>query len=362
MPARTETERFRKFVEIVLAALIIGLAPAGAQKGPQAAASQPLVIASQGSFFVGGELKHAVIDGNKTGPFGFSTEDDIIVGQMYVQYQIPQNHGTRVPIVLIHGCCLSGKTWETTPDGRMGWSEYFLRRGRPVYVPDQTSRGRSGFDATRVNQARAGVAEASSVPRIFTFGRSIAWKVFRFGPEYPNAFPDLQFPVSQFEELAKQVIPDLNGVLPNPNPTFANLATLARQLNGAILVGHSESGYFPERAALVNPEGIRGIVSIEPLCPDSVTAQEVAVLAKVPIVFVWGDHLEDSPVPLWKTVAANCERVAKLLTQGGGDATVLHLPQAGLKGNSHMLMQDLNNLKVADLILDWIAKHAEKRR
>ena len=30
---------------------------------------------------------------------------------------------------LIHGCCLTGKTWETTPDGRMGWDEYSVRQG-----------------------------------------------------------------------------------------------------------------------------------------------------------------------------------------------------------------------------------------
>ena len=49
----------------------------------------------------------------------------------------------RPPLVLIHGCCLTGKTWETTPDGRMGWDEYLVRRGFPTYVIDQAWRGRS---------------------------------------------------------------------------------------------------------------------------------------------------------------------------------------------------------------------------
>jgi pimeloyl-ACP methyl ester carboxylesterase len=320
------------------------------------------VIENQGSFFVGGEMKHATVDGSKTPPYGLSNEDDIMVGQMYVQYQIPQGHGSRTPIVLMHGCCLSGKTWETTPDGRMGWSEYFLRRGRPVYIPDQTSRGRSGFDATGINQGRLGAIEAGAAPRIHTFGRSAAWKVFRFGPEYPNTFSDLQFPHSGFDELAKQVIPDLNDLLPSPNPTFANLGALARLLDGAILIGHSESGFFPERAALANPSGVRGIVSIEPVCPATVTQQEITALAKIPIVFLWGDHIEDSPLAIWKTLFANCRQIASQIVAVGGDASVLHLPAMGIKGNSHMLMQDLNNLQVADLILDWIAKHAEKSR
>jgi hypothetical protein len=33
----------------------------------------------------------------------------------------------------------------------------------------------------------------------------------------------------------------------------------------------------------------------------------------------------------------------------------------GIKGNSHMLMQDRNNLDLADLILQWIDRHAETR-
>jgi hypothetical protein len=186
--------------------------------------------------------------------------------------------------------------------------------------------------------------------------------VFRFGPEYPNAFPDQKFPVSQFNELAKQVIPDANATLPSPNPTLANLATLASQLRGAVLMAHSQSGFFPERSALTNPSGIRGIISIEALCPENVTEQEISAFAKIPTVFVWGDHIEDSPLPAWKTSFAACQQLAKRLQGAGGDATVLHLPAAGVKGNSHMLMQDLNNLQVADLMLDWIAKHVERSR
>ena len=30
----------------------------------------------------------------------------------------------------------------------MGWYEYFVWQGHPVYVPDQVARGRSGFDAS----------------------------------------------------------------------------------------------------------------------------------------------------------------------------------------------------------------------
>ena len=69
----------------------------------------------------------------------------VTVNQMYVRYMVPQGGDGDVPVVMVHGATLTGKSWETTPDGRMGWDEYFVRKGHPVYVPDQVGRGRSGL-------------------------------------------------------------------------------------------------------------------------------------------------------------------------------------------------------------------------
>jgi hypothetical protein len=35
---------------------------------------------------------------------------------------------------------------------------------------------------------------------------------------------------------------------------------------------------------------------------------------------------------------------------------VVNLPQTGIKGNSHMMMMDKNNLQVADVIQGWMEK------
>jgi hypothetical protein len=40
----------------------------------------------------------------------------------------------------------------------------------------------------------------------------------------------------------------------------------------------------------------------------------------------------------------------------------MYLPKMGIKGNSHMLMQDKNNLQLADLILRWIDDHFEGKK
>ena len=39
--------------------------------------------------------------------------------------------------------------------------------------------------------------------------------------------------------------------------------------------------------------------------------------------------------------------------------TFIALPSVGLYGNSHMFMQDKNNLQVADVIMKWIDEHVE---
>jgi hypothetical protein len=316
-------------------------------------AKKPLVLASQGSFFVGGETKSL-----PAGP----APGDVTVNQMYVQYQIPVNGNQHVPVVMVHGCCLSSKTWETTPDGRMGWNEYFVRRNRPVYLADQVSRARSGFDATVINQVKQGAVPPSQLPNVLMASHQTSWVLFRFGPTFNTAFPDEQFPVQAADELYKQMIPDLNSVLPSPNPTWKNMGALSVQLHGAVLMGHSESGFFPEEAALLNPAGIKGIISIEMGCTTTLMPNQLAALSKIPILIMFGDHLGDVQgrlASLWTTNYDTCQKFVGQVTEASGDAQMMYLPKLGIKGNSHMLMQDKNSLELADLILAWIDQHVE---
>ena len=125
----------------------------------------PLILKAQGSFFVGGETVDTDARGvGRPGPGGHIT-----VNQMYVRYMVPQGGDGNPPVVMVHGATLTGKSWETTPDGRMGWDEYFVRKGHPVYVPDQVGRGRSGFNQAVFNNARAGSTPANTLPRWLRF-------------------------------------------------------------------------------------------------------------------------------------------------------------------------------------------------
>ena len=78
------------------------------------AVAQPLSIEKQGSFFIGG---HDVKSDTLSTLPAYAASGTITVGQMYVRYQVPSG-ASHTPVTLIHGCCHTGKTWETTPDGR----------------------------------------------------------------------------------------------------------------------------------------------------------------------------------------------------------------------------------------------------
>ena len=40
----------------------------------------------------------------------------------------------------------------------------------------------------------------------------------------------------------------------------------------------------------------------------------------------------------------------------GGDVTLVHLPEIGIKGNTHFPMSDLNNVQIADLVSKFLAE------
>ena len=362
----------QRFSMLCRPAILIGVAVAGLLGAPAGAVAQaikdlqtpakPLVLKAQGSFFIGGEKSEQTqVELGGLGPGGH-----IAVNQMYVRYMVPQRGDRNVPVVMVHGATLTGKSWETTPDGRMGWDEYFVRKGHPVYVPDQVGRGRSGFNQAVFNNVRAGSAPPASQPVWLRFSDEGVWPNFRFGLTPGAPFPDGQFPVAAVDELAKQGVPDMSFGMPRPSPTIKSLSDLATQLKGAVLMGHSQSGSFPLEAALLDSRAAKGLVLVEPgRCPDTYTDDQVKTLATVPILVVFGDH-RDNPtglptLPTWQARFEACQALIGRVRAAGGDAQMLNPPERGIRGNSHMIMQDRNSLQIADLILRWIDERVSTR-
>jgi hypothetical protein len=373
---------------------------ASAQEGPQnVQPSKNLVLKGMGSFFVGGNT-HQVAS-----PFSYpaSQPGNVMINQMYVQFMKPAttNAQKEWPIVFTHGCCLSAKSWQTTPDGRMGWDEYFVRQGFDTYLTDQVGRARSGFNGLQYQMVKYGAAAPNTLPEIRLPTDNFAWNTFRwgnFGTLTPYA--NIRFPMNTVGIGAgsnltfyKQVIPDMTATLDqappgctgggcyptNPAaywPTPVALGSLATDLGGAILVGHSQSSAFPTQAALQSTSGcypwtsasackVKALIQLETGCFGNLTPAMVDTLKHIPILIVYADYANGTPI------TSACQTEINQITAANGDINFAWLPQlvAGslypgspgpIFGNEHMMMLDNNNLDLADILINWIHRHVQK--
>jgi hypothetical protein len=63
----------------------------------------------------------------------------------------------------------------------------------------------------------------------------------------------------------------------------------------------------------------------------------------------------------WNANFEGCQKFVQQVKDAGGPE-MMYLPKLGIRGDSHMLMQDRNNLDLADLLLGWIDNHVESRQ
>src|SRR5215510_9361053 len=126
---------------VVVVAGITSVVSLHAQDGkPRKFLKKPLVIEDQGSFFIGGVPKVTTY-ATVPGPNKVMTPQQITIGQMYVQFQIPANKkGNMPPVIMVHGSTHTAACLESTPDGREGWFPYFVRNGISTYIVDQAGR------------------------------------------------------------------------------------------------------------------------------------------------------------------------------------------------------------------------------
>lgn len=325
-------------------------------------AGRAIAIQDQGSFAVGGSVitNPGTFDPIKRTPEGQTFHGD----HAYVFYQIPENV-RKLPLVFWHGIGLFSKTWETTPDGRDGYQNIFLRRGFPVYLMDQPRRGNAGRSTV----------EATITP---TPDEQFWFNVFRIGV-WPDYFPGVQF--SKDPEALNQYFRQLT---PNIGPIDVNVnveavSALFDKIGPAVLVTHSHAGGMGWLTAVKNQE-VKAIVSYEPgsgfLFPEGaapapiassagpleavgVPMEEFLKLTKIPIIIYYGDYIPDTPDPNpgtdgWRARLEMARLWRDAVNRHGGDVRVVHLPEIGIKGNTHFPFSDLNNVEIADLMSEWL--------
>jgi pimeloyl-ACP methyl ester carboxylesterase len=306
-----------------------------------------------GSFFIGGQtvttagaaVGEHVLAANGV-PVRIDPNGTTVVGQMYVQYFIPDGNEPRPPIVFWHGGSLTGATWETTPDGREGWLSYFFRQGWPTYNVDAVERGRSGWSPRDPHFA---------IPPILRTGED-CFTQFRIGRAVSDiipaklreaAYPNCRFPLEAFDQFMRQVVPRWSST---DELALDAYAALLERIGPAVIVAHSQGGAFAFRAAERNPGKVAAIVAIEPA--QGGTEDGAARLAEVPVLVVYGDHLDLDA--RWPFIRRRTNAYLEALRRGGSDVRVLDLPAAGISGNSHMMMMESNNLQIVSLIQDWL--------
>ena len=346
--------------------LVALLSPACATVGPAT-----LSIARQGSFAVGGTVvtSPGTFDPTAQAPPGEppSTAGQTLHGDhAYVFYQVPER-ARRLPLVMWHGIGQFSKTWETTPDGREGYQTIFLRRGFGVYLVDQPRRGRAGR-STVDGTIRAAPDEQN------WFG------TFRLGV-WPDFFPGVQFSrdPEALNQYFRQMTPNVGPIDVDVNANA--IAALFAKIGPGILVTHSHSGGMGWRTAIKN-QNVRAIVSYEPgsgfvfpegevpqpvpssagpLTAVGVPLAEFMLLTKIPIVIYYGDNIPETQIANggqdgWRARMQMARFWRDAINKRGGDVTVVHLPEVGLRGNTHFPFSDLNNVQVADLMSDWLRK------
>ena len=394
---------------LLVSALLLALTcPIAAQTPQKKFMAAPVTIEDQGSFFVGGMTKVTDFAAVPFAPPGQTppapVPQQITIGQMYVQFQIPmQKSGPGWPVIMVHGSTHTGAALESTPDGREGWFPYFVRKGVPTYVVDQSGRGRSGFDQSVLHEAEAKMVAGdvkTAADLIPNFGRITdngAWTAW-FGhllpagsnistgtlvphadprdPEKPtDGRPHVapKFPLASVAEYYKQLVPNAEVTLPgsmcptctpqNLSPantwTPQNLALLVERLGGAIVATHSQSGIMGHHMARILKEHgklnlLKGLITIEGGCSLPQSGLAAADFDAIPYLALKGDYTATSAQCQETVDAINKRRADK---QGSARAEYMKLDEMGILGVTHMMMLDSNSNQIADLMLDWVKKN-----
>ena len=375
------------------------------QTDAQTAVNPSLDVAEEGTFYAGGhyDADHAAHH---------------MVGQIYVEYQIPQNLLHPFPIVMVHGGSQTGTDFTGTPDGREGWAQYFLRRGYAVYVVDQAGRGRAPYEQDVYGRM-------SSQSLDYTVQKFTAQEKHKL---WPQASLHTQWPGTGqpgdpvFDQYFDSSVPSMADATEQQRLSVDGLTVLFDRIGPSIVLVHSQSGSFGWPLAQARPNLVKAIIAVEPSGPpvhqivvrsvqrfdvgfekalkqneqdyyrdiprekkfgltDIPLAYLPAVTANSPLQFVQQDKseapdlarcwrqkeparklvaLDNIPILLLGAEASfytgynHCE--VEYLEQAGAHPTFIRLPDVGIHGNGHMMMLEKNSDQIAGVIAGWMEK------
>jgi hypothetical protein len=347
---RRRSKGLEQLKPFAAALLLAGLSNAAVAQGDRGPSKPPIILDSTGAYEVGGKVITKPGDPSQT----------LSCDHGYVEYFIPVKR-RQVGLIMWHSS--STKVFENRWDGGEGYKSIFLRRGYPVYLWDGPRVGRANWSCEPINYT----------PEPFDQRNFAAW---RFGVTYPNWTPGVQFPTAdaaawnqatrarydEFDTLENallqaeaggQAIDKIGPVVAVTNSAGGWRALLsalkAKSDNMKGIVAYETPGFvFPEgEGPAPNPKG--------PFGPNSVPLAEFMKLTKFPIQMVFGDNTNVGR-PFWAEAIKMSGTFCDIVNRHGGDCEVLLLPDAGLRGNTHIAFADLNNEAVADELSRWLQR------
>lgn len=269
--------------------------------------------------------------------------DVAFVGQVSVTGLLPAQDSMHPPIVMLPGFGIAVSSYLETPDGREGWAMNAVRRGYPVYLVEPAL------------SARAGISPDASI-RMFSWGSHNVWRRWGLGEQYPEPFADGQFPAEHWDDVIKSFaqiqVGNATGrgmIAVQNEDTVAGVKALLARIGPSILLVHSASGTPGFEVARKNADQVLAVVNVEPVgCPT----ENIDQWERIPVLSVFGDHMEVRPQ--MPPRQANCQTTVDFLQATGTPAEMFALPEMGIRGNSHLMMDELNSNELMAMILDWL--------
>lgn len=317
-----------------------------------------LVISKQGAFSAGGTVVKSPGSYNPLQPWYEQQGGQTRHGDHAdIFYQIPVKP-KKLAMVFLHGYGQSRRSWQTTSDGREGFANIFLRKGYGIYLVDQPGRGEAGQTIQP--------EQIAATPDDQTW-----YTQFRIG-QYPGFYPGVQFPLDSvsLDQFFRMMTPNTGTV--SEQVIVDAMSAVMDKSGDAILFTHSAGGSPGWKTAIKNSH-IKAIVAIEPggfTFPEGevpegnrggagVPFDKFMQLTKIPIVIYYGDNIPKdqtnaASLNFWRDVLATARKWAEVVNAHGGDVSIVHLPEIGIKGNTHFIMSDLNNQDIAGLISKWL--------
>lgn len=325
-----------------------------------------LMIADQGMFSSGGTVTEPVAgeyDPTKSWMDDTRAGNTAHVDHANVFYQIPVNDSGN-PIVYLHGYGQSRMGWMTTPDGRDGWSDIFLKNGHASFLVDQPRRGEAGQTSSMTMD---GVLDAwAEDSKDYRAGDQAWYTHFRIGRVAPERYEGSQFPEGDEaqNQFFRQMTPNTGSYDEEIEAAgMTEVMNDVAEMTGkkSIYITHSQGGRVGWITDMTN---VAAIVAIEPGGTPEEGSEEFNTLLenKIPIIIYFGDYIDNGPKDImstgfWAGVRDKAVEFAEAYNAAGGDCTVVNLPDEGITGNSHFMFEEMNNDVIAAHIENWLGEH-----